>query len=198
MFILYVSMFLYQFYATLIHILALHLFFLQTPSVLPGSSGGKRKLASGNAHMVHPQSAPRALQEYQFLPEQPSVRSDTYERADPSHFYSSQHDGHSGRASSLSAGGSHLHGKEQVPTGYGQGTSASLQSQQGRISHVLGEYDRMDVQVGLENPLLLCDRRMSNEDEAARLERKRKVSYISPNYLQILFSSEQKINFYVI
>ncbi|XP_026420944.1 homeobox-DDT domain protein RLT2-like isoform X1 [Papaver somniferum] len=149
---------------------------IKTPSVLPGSSGGKRKLASGNAHMVHPQSAPRALQEYQFLPEQPSVRSDTYERADPSHFYSSQHDGHSGRASSLSAGGSHLHGKEQVPTGYGQGTSASLQSQQGRISHVLGEYDRMDVQVGLENPLLLCDRRMSNEDEAARLERKRKFA----------------------
>ncbi|MCL7040386.1 hypothetical protein MKW94_028561, partial [Papaver nudicaule] len=123
---------------------------------LPGSSGGKRKLSN----MVHPQSAPRALQEYQFLPEQPSVRSDTYERADPSHFYGSQHDGHSGRASSLSAGG--------------QGTSASLQSQQGRQSHALGEYDRMDVQVGLENPLLLCDRRISNEDEAARLERKRK------------------------
>ncbi|OVA11509.1 Homeobox domain [Macleaya cordata] len=164
---------------------------------LPSSSSGKRKLTAGNAHVVHSQSSARSLHEYQFLPEQPSVRSDTYDRADPSHFYSSPHDGPSARVSSLSAGGSYLQGKEQVPTGYGfqgQGSSGSLQSQQGRQGHgfsaAAGEYDSphrnsftnigMDAQIGahpmigLDNPHVPSDRRISHEEDASRLERKRK------------------------
>ncbi|CAM8958846.1 unnamed protein product [Rhodiola kirilowii] len=34
-----------------------------------------------------PKGASRALHEYQFLPEQPTVKAETYERGNPSHYY---------------------------------------------------------------------------------------------------------------
>ncbi|KAF8413823.1 hypothetical protein HHK36_001817 [Tetracentron sinense] len=161
------------------------------------SSGGKRKLTAGSVHVAHPQAAARAFHEYQFLPEQPSVRSDAYDRLTPSHFYDSPVDGQSARASSLSTGGSFLHGDEQVATGYGfqgQVSSVSL-SQQGRQGHAFspasGDYDNvpqrnsfpnipMDAHfgtppvVGLDNPFVPSDRQVYHDDDVSQMERKRK------------------------
>ncbi|KAF8409189.1 hypothetical protein HHK36_005263 [Tetracentron sinense] len=162
-------------------------------SFVPSSSSGKRKLTAGSAHVINTQTAARALHEYQFLPEQPSVRSDTYDRVAPSHFYDSPLDGPSARASSLSSGGPFVHGNEQVATKYGfQGQVSNLRllSQQGRQDHVFssasGEYDSvsqkncctnigMDAHpiIGLESPFESSDRRVS-EDDVPRMERKRK------------------------
>lgn len=183
-----------------------HICFLQTSSLLPNmehcflpsSSGGKRKLTAGSVHVVHPQAAARALQEYQFLPEQPSVRSDAYERVAPSHYYDSPVDGPSARAS-LSTAGPFLRGNEQLATGYGLGqvSGVNLMSQQGRQGHVYssapGEYESvphknsftsagMDAQsgahamIGLENSYVSSHRRVSHDEDVSRMERKRKVS----------------------
>lgn len=139
----------------------------------------------------------RALHEYQFLPEQPSVRSDTYERAVPSHYYGSPTDVPNNRTL-LSTGRSSMHGSEQVPSGYGlqgQIPSLSVLPQQGRQGHLLpsasGDHDivprknaivtvGMDAHfgahpiTGLDNPFVPSDRRVSHEDDILRMERKRK------------------------
>ncbi|XP_010245587.1 PREDICTED: homeobox-DDT domain protein RLT2-like isoform X2 [Nelumbo nucifera] len=163
---------------------------------VPSSSSGKRKSATG-VHVVHPQTAPRTVQEYQFLPEQPTVRSDAYERVAPSHFYDSPIDGPSSRTSSLSAVGTFLHGNEQMGIGYGfhgQVPGVGHLPQQVRQGHVFssgsGEYENvphrnsytnigMDAQfashpIGLENPFVPSDRRVFHEDDVSRMERKRK------------------------
>ncbi|XP_043687473.1 homeobox-DDT domain protein RLT2-like [Telopea speciosissima] len=165
---------------------------------VPGSSSGKRKLTAGHVHVVHPQAAAaRTLQEYQFLPEQPSVRSDSYDRVTSSHFYDSP-DGPSARASSFPAAGPFSHGNEQVSTGFGfegQVSGVTLLAQQGRQGHMYpstsGDYDGvphtnsfasigMDSQfgahpmVGLENSFVSSDRRVSHDDDVSRMERKRK------------------------
>ncbi|KAJ4976460.1 hypothetical protein NE237_001566 [Protea cynaroides] len=162
---------------------------------VPGSSSGKRKLTAGNVH--HPQAAAaRALQEYQFLPEQPSVRSDSYDRVPSSHFYDSP-DGPSARASSFPASGPFLHGNEQGSTGYGfqgqmSGANLLVQHRQGHMyPSTSGDYDSvphknsfanigMDAQfgahpmLGLENSFVSPDRRASHDDDVSRMERKRK------------------------
>ncbi|RVW46790.1 Homeobox-DDT domain protein RLT2 [Vitis vinifera] len=141
-------------------------------------------------------SAGRAVHEYQFLPEQPSVRTDTYERVG-SHYYGSPADGPSARAS-LSTGRSFMHGNEQVASGYGfqgQMPNLNLLSQQGRQNHGLsstsGDYDTvprknslgsigMDAHFGshpiaaLDNPFISSDRRVTNDEDVLRMERKRK------------------------
>ncbi|KAL7215900.1 hypothetical protein ACSBR1_027948 [Camellia fascicularis] len=142
--------------------------------------------------------AARALHEYQFLPEQPSVRNDTYERAASSHYFSSPTDVPSGR-SALPTGRSFMHGNEQVPSGYGfqgQMPSLSLLPHQGRQGHPLpstsGEYDIVPRKnsvanigtdahfgahpiTGLENPFIPSDRRVTTQEEdISRIERKRK------------------------
>ncbi|XVF02052.1 hypothetical protein REPUB_Repub04eG0143000 [Reevesia pubescens] len=55
----------------------------------------------------------RAVREYQFLPQQPTVRTETYVRVVPSYNYDSPNDIPNARASSLSAGRSFMHGNEQ-------------------------------------------------------------------------------------
>lgn len=51
-------------------------------------SGSKKKSSGSSSHGVHAQ--PRALQEYQFLPEQPTAIPEAYERGPPrSHIYDS-------------------------------------------------------------------------------------------------------------
>ncbi|GMP67388.1 hypothetical protein CsSME_00027390 [Camellia sinensis var. sinensis] len=142
--------------------------------------------------------AARALHEYQFLPEQPSVRNDTYERAASSHYFSSPTDVPSGR-SALPTGRSFMHGNEQVPSGYGfqgQMPNLSLLPHQGRQGHPLpstsGEYDIVPRKnsvanigtdahfgahpiTGLENPFIPSDRRVTtHEEDISRIERKRK------------------------
>ncbi|CAK9144878.1 unnamed protein product [Ilex paraguariensis] len=148
--------------------------------------------------MVNHQGAVRTLHEYQFLPEQPSVRNDTYERAVPSHFYSSPIDVPSA-GTPLSAGRSIIQGNEQVPLEYGfqgQTSSLSLLPQPARHGHLLptasGEYDiiprkntdantGMDARFGAyplaepDNPFIPSDRRVNCDDDASRMERKRKI-----------------------
>ncbi|XP_008811888.2 homeobox-DDT domain protein RLT2-like isoform X2 [Phoenix dactylifera] len=101
---------------------------------VPSSSNGKKKQAVGGSNVVHPQMGPRALHEYQFLPEQPSVQSETYDRFPQSHLYDSSVDAPGTRMPSLPSGGQYLHGNEQMAPSYtfqGQMTGASLLSRQG-------------------------------------------------------------------
>ncbi|KAF6155894.1 hypothetical protein GIB67_039225 [Kingdonia uniflora] len=161
-------------------------------SVLSASSGRKKKLSTGSAH---PEAATRALHEYQFLPQHPGSRSETYERADSFHVYSSPVDGPSSR--SLSSRGPFIHGKEQLATNYGfqaQVQDVGLLSQQATHSHVFasdsGDYNNVrhknsniDMEavndthpgIGLENQFLSSDRLVSIEEDASRMERKRKI-----------------------
>ncbi|KAF5198625.1 Homeobox-ddt domain protein rlt2 [Thalictrum thalictroides] len=160
---------------------------------VPSSSGGKRKLTAGSVHVINPQTSLRAPHEYQFLPEQPSVRSE-YGRGDPSHYYNSGTEVPSGRVSSYSTGPPYLHGKEPVADYGFQGQLPSgSHPQQGRAGHVFssasGEYESphrspfanmgMESQVG-SHPVVgiedsfLPDRQLSQEEEASRVERKRK------------------------
>ncbi|XWS68694.1 hypothetical protein CRYUN_Cryun04dG0113200 [Craigia yunnanensis] len=140
----------------------------------------------------------RAVCEYQFLPEQPTVRTETYERVAPSYNYDSPTDGPNARVSSLSAGRSFVHRNEQVPSGYsfpGQMPNLNLLPQQSRQGHLLptasGEYDNVsrknsltntavDANIGahpisaLESPFVSSDRRVSLDEDVLRMERKRK------------------------
>ncbi|KAK6919122.1 Homeobox domain [Dillenia turbinata] len=140
----------------------------------------------------------RALQEYQFLPEQPTVRNDPYERVAPSHYYNSPVEAPSARSSSIPASRSFMHGNEQSSSSYsyqGQMPSLNLLSQQGRQGHLLpsasGEYDSVprkssypSVGVdahfgghpisGIENPFVSPDRIAMHDDDVARIDRKRK------------------------
>jgi hypothetical protein len=144
----------------------------------------------------------RSLQEYQFLPEQPSVRNDPYERATSSHYYSSPVDVLSSRTTPLSSTRSFSQANEQLPSGYGFEASLSLVPHQGRqIAHVLpstsADYDIVPVArkssivnvtvdpqcvashhpvIAMDNPFLPLDRRVTTHDEEIlRLERKRKL-----------------------
>lgn len=143
----------------------------------------------------------RALHEYQFLPEQPSIRNDSYERAAPSHYFGSPNDVPIARHA-LSAGRSFMHGNELLPSPYAlqsQPPSLTLLPHQGRQGHILpstsGEYDIVsqknsltdiatDAQLGahpitgLDNPFVPSDIQVTPEDDIARMERKRKVSYL--------------------
>ncbi|KAL9380337.1 hypothetical protein Peur_025994 [Populus x canadensis] len=140
----------------------------------------------------------RTLHEYQFLPQQPTVKAEAYERAAPSFQYGSPADGHNTKTGSLSATRSFMHANEQVSSGYGfpsQVPSLSLMPQEGRQGHLLpsatGEYENtsqkipftnvgMDVQIGahpitaLGNPFMSSDQRVTHDENALRMERKRK------------------------
>ncbi|XP_052177400.1 homeobox-DDT domain protein RLT2 isoform X2 [Diospyros lotus] len=139
----------------------------------------------------------RALHEYQFLPEQPSVRNDTYERAASSHYFGSAMDVPSARGA-LSSGRSFSHGNEPVPPAYGfqaQMPSLSLFPHQARQGHLVpatsAEYDIGPRKIpitnistdthfgahpitGLENPFVPSDRRIAHDEDGPRIERKRK------------------------
>ncbi|XP_062007691.1 homeobox-DDT domain protein RLT2 isoform X2 [Rosa rugosa] len=141
--------------------------------------------------------ASRTVHEYQFLPEKPTVRTDTYERAAPSHHYGSPTESRHARIP-LSTVSSFIHGNEQVPTVYGfqsQMAGLNLLSQQGRAGHLLPsaseEYGNvhgknftnitMDAHFSahpinqLNNPFIPFARRVAHdEDDVLRLERKHK------------------------
>ncbi|KAI3465799.1 hypothetical protein Pfo_022462 [Paulownia fortunei] len=137
----------------------------------------------------------RAVHEYQFLPEKPSVRNDAYERAVPPHYYGSPTDIQNARVPLLT-GRSIMQSSEQVSSGYSlqnQMPSLSLLPQQGRQGHHLspapGEVDiapRITPPVnvidthylvhpinGLNNQIITPDRRIMHDEE--RLERKHKI-----------------------
>lgn len=149
--------------------------------------------------LVHCQGASRTVHEYQFLPEKPTVRTDAYERAAPSHHYGSPTESRHPRIP-LSTVSSFIHGNEQVPTVYGFQSpmvGLNLLSQQGRAGHLLPsaaeEYGNvlgknftnvtMDSHFSthpinqLNNPLIPYARRVAHdEDDVLQLERKHKVS----------------------
>ncbi|KAJ4847083.1 hypothetical protein Tsubulata_040919 [Turnera subulata] len=139
--------------------------------------------------------ATRALHEYQFLPQQPTVRAESYERAGPSYQYDSSVDGHNTKSAAFSSIRSFMPANEQVPSGFPSPVpSLSLMPQEGRQSHLSQsaavEYEdvprksslsiSMDAQFGshpitsLENPFLSSDRRAAHDEEVLRMERKRK------------------------
>ncbi|TKY66814.1 Chromatin assembly factor 1 subunit rlf2 [Spatholobus suberectus] len=139
----------------------------------------------------------RTLHEYQFIPERPSVRNETYERVAPSIHYSSL-DCVPHSRTLLSSGRSFLNGNESAPYGYGiqgQIPGLNLLSQQGRQNHLLpsasGENDGVprknpfvDVTANIHNgahpitlidsPLMLSDGRVIDAEELSRFQRKRK------------------------
>ncbi|KAL3509303.1 hypothetical protein ACH5RR_028704 [Cinchona calisaya] len=140
------------------------------------------------------QGSKRTIHEYQFLPEQPSIRDDIRERAVPLHYYASSTDAQNSRTP-LSAGRSFVHGSEHLRPGYtfqGKMPGLSLLPQLGNQGHHLsppsGEMDNVpqknsfvnidvDTHVahpirGLETPYMSSDRTVIHDEE--RLERKRK------------------------
>ncbi|KAJ6908688.1 homeobox-DDT domain protein RLT2-like isoform X1 [Populus alba x Populus x berolinensis] len=143
-------------------------------------------------------STTRTLHEYQFLPQQPTVRAEAYERAAPSCQYGSPADVHNVKTESISATLPFMHANEQVSSGYGlsnQVPSLSLMPQESRQGHLLpsttGEYETviqkcsftnigMDAQSGahlvtaLDNPYMSSDRRVTHDEDALRMQRKRK------------------------
>lgn len=148
--------------------------------------------------MVRCQGASRIVHEYQFLPEKPTVRTDTYERAAPSYHYGSPTEGPHARTP-LSTVSSFIHGNEQAPTVYGfqcQMAGLNLLSQQGRACNLLpsaseeyGNVHRknftnitMDAQfsahpiIQLDNPFIPFARRVSHDEDVLQLKRKNKVS----------------------
>ncbi|KAK3184068.1 hypothetical protein Dsin_031354 [Dipteronia sinensis] len=146
---------------------------------------------------IHPQAATRTLHEYQFLPEQPTVRTDAYERAAPSHNYGSPADNSNARAPSLTIARSFMHANEQVSTGHGfpgQLPSLNLLTHQGRRSHLFpsasGEYDNVPRKnsintatesnfgahplAAVEKACVSSDMRVTNDEDVIRIEKKRK------------------------
>lgn len=153
------------------------------------------------------QGPTRTLLEYQFIPEQPSIRSDAYERTVPHHYYGSPSEAQ-GTRPSLSSGRSYLHNSEHFPSGYSiqtQPPTLSLLHQQGRHAHLSPASEEVDVApqgsshvkisvegnfgshpiTGLENQFVSPETRVIHEEE--RLERKRKVSIVSATSFSFLF-----------
>ncbi|KAJ8432424.1 hypothetical protein Cgig2_016054 [Carnegiea gigantea] len=140
----------------------------------------------------------RALHEYQFLPEQPTVRSDLSERVAQSHYYGSPSDGPGTKTLPLSGGRSYMHNCEEVPVAYGTSTPMprlSLMPHQGKaggpVTSAAGEYDSIagkspymaaglespynsHLTAGLGNTLMPSERPVTQEEDVTRVERKRK------------------------
>ncbi|KAJ0985990.1 hypothetical protein J5N97_004346 [Dioscorea zingiberensis] len=163
-------------------------------SIFSTSSSRKRKSTSG-VLLGHPQEGPRALHEYKFLPEQPSVRGEVYERVSSQpHYYDSSMDAPNSRVSSLPMEGQIIHGNEQLAPSYtfqGQMSNSGLLSQHGRQQMLVSgstEYDNAQHSrsypkpttgtepsvhpvMDIENP---SDRRIFRDEDASRMSRKRK------------------------
>ncbi|KAH9321847.1 hypothetical protein KI387_016486, partial [Taxus chinensis] len=111
-------------------------------------SSGKRKIAIGNVPPIHTQTGTRAPQEYQFLPEQPSGRHDTYERATKSRFYENRFEGLGSNVPSLSTAGNLLHRHDQLTAGcnfQNQISNSSILPQENRPGHIFSR-DNVDYE----------------------------------------------------
>lgn len=139
----------------------------------------------------------RALHEYQFLPEKPCVRSDTYERPMSSNYQNSP--AHLPINQILSTNVRLVgQGNEQSPSAYGFQVplpNLSLLPQQGRQGHLLAststDLDTSPLKhsfpiiggdahpvshpiSGFESPFIPSERRVSLDDDILRIEKKRK------------------------
>ncbi|EEF44370.1 homeobox-DDT domain protein RLT2 isoform X2 [Ricinus communis] len=137
----------------------------------------------------------RPVHEYQFLPQQPTVRADAYERVTTNYHYGSPADSHNTKTAALSTARPFVHANEQVSSGYSfpsQLPSLNLMPQEGRQGHLLssatGEYDTvlrkssltnigMDAHPinALDNPFMPSDKRVAPDEDVLRIERKRKI-----------------------
>jgi hypothetical protein len=136
----------------------------------------------------------RPVHEYQFLPEQPS---EIYERTSQSRFYDGSSDASNSRISSLSTGSRLLHGAEQASSYpyHGQISGSSNLNQHGKpfvplsrstdyeiassninvsSAPVEGQFGIPQV-AGFEHPLASSEGVNYHDDDAYRLDRKRKV-----------------------
>lgn len=138
----------------------------------------------------------RTLHEYKFIPEQPTVRNETYdyERIGPSNYYNS-HDGIPHARTLLSSGRPFPSGNETASHGYGyQGHTpgVNLLSQQVRQNHLLpsasGDTDNVswknqfvdvpiDTHTGAPSVAQIdsTSDKVIHEDEISQFQRKRKV-----------------------
>ncbi|VAH78200.1 unnamed protein product [Triticum turgidum subsp. durum] len=158
---------------------------------VPNSFAGKRKSMVGNPPpQVHPHGGSRAVHEYQFLPEQPS---DTYERASRSHYYDTPVEASNSRIPSLTPGPHLLHVSEEMTPGYafeGQGllpqsgrpqvfsavsTDYEMNQSNSNINSVPvdGQFGSSHV-AGFEDPLISSETRAYHDEDASRVDRKRK------------------------
>ncbi|XP_028807830.1 LOW QUALITY PROTEIN: homeobox-DDT domain protein RLT2 [Neltuma alba] len=143
--------------------------------------------------------ASRTLHEYKFIPEQPTVRNETYdyERVTPSNHYGSL-DGIPHARTLLSSGRQFLDGNDIASYGYGYQNmlpGLNLLSQQGRQNHLLpsasGQNDNIpwkntfaDVPANshigaypatkIDSMLTPSDQRVIHEEQISRFQRKRK------------------------
>ncbi|KAK9664237.1 hypothetical protein RND81_14G027900 [Saponaria officinalis] len=131
----------------------------------PGGRGFEDALYE--AKTVKKEGSGRALHEYQFLSEQPTARSESYERVSQPHYYGSPMDGPGTKTTPLGSGQAYLHSYEDVPVAYGL-PSQSMTSQQEKIRSSLPSTS------GYENALVPSDKIVAQEDDAVRAERKRK------------------------
>ncbi|XP_023554341.1 homeobox-DDT domain protein RLT2-like isoform X2 [Cucurbita pepo subsp. pepo] len=107
----------------------------------------------------HHQMSGRTLHEYQFLPEQPTAKSDEHERDISSYQYGTHANVHSiSRTLPMASGHSFLHGHEQMSSSYCsqvQMPNLSIVAQQSRRSHNLlssmGEHDNSLCRSSLVN-----------------------------------------------
>ncbi|XP_044976615.1 homeobox-DDT domain protein RLT2-like isoform X2 [Hordeum vulgare subsp. vulgare] len=157
---------------------------------VPNSFAGKRKSTVGNPPLVHPHGGLRAVHEYQFLPEQPS---DAYERASRSHYYDTLVEGSNSRIPSLTPVPHLLHGSEEMAPSYafeGQGllpqsgrpqvfpaVSSDYEMNQSNSNinsvPVDGQFGSSHV-AGFEDPLISSETRAYHDEDASRVDRKRK------------------------
>ncbi|XP_011623601.1 homeobox-DDT domain protein RLT2 isoform X1 [Amborella trichopoda] len=167
---------------------------------LQSSSSGKRKASGGNVHMVLPQVGTRTPPlEYKFLPEQPSVRPEAHERAaTSSNSYDTPFEALGHRGPSLSTGGAFLHHSEPLASSYAYPSQMVNvnRSSHGRHEHSYSQgsadYDSgqhknslahfgSDPHVvphpvlGLDNPYASSDQLICADEDASRMERKRKA-----------------------
>lgn len=130
------------------------------------------------------QGRSRALHEYQFLPEQPTVRSESYERVSQSHYYSSPSSRLGNKTPPLSNGRSYIYGHEEVPVAYGGPNHIMLPTSEdyeavARKSPYLnmGTESPLNTHLnsGRDSALVPPEMRVNLEEAAGSMERKRKV-----------------------
>ncbi|CAM0882055.1 unnamed protein product [Alopecurus aequalis] len=156
---------------------------------VPNSFAGKRKSTVANPPQIHPHGGSRAVHEYQFLPEQPS---DTYDRASRSHYYDTPVEASNTRVS-VTPGSHLLHGSEEMAPGYafeGQGllpqsgrpqvfpaapTDYETNQSNSNLNSVPidGQFGISQV-AGFEDPLISSETMAYNDEDASRVDRKRK------------------------
>lgn len=130
--------------------------------------------------MVHYQGT--ALHEYQFIPERPTVRNDTYERLPFSHHHGSPADVPFLGTLSSPTGHSFLQGKQSRPLASALGKHDRVQYKDYSTNISMDAHFTSQHINKHENSFAVSDDRVSHVEDV-QIERKRKVSHYSINYI---------------